>query len=82
MTAESTSFLIESRSPPTESSMRVSAPARSAAMAFLTSASTSTISDEVPILAFTLVLRPMPMPTRAEARLLFKGMTHLPSAIF
>ena len=75
-----TSRRTKSKSPPTLNSIKVSAPLSCAASAFLTSKSISLISVDVPILAFTLLVRPSPTPTGIEPCLRPPIMTIVPFA--
>ena len=56
-------FLLHSLiSPPVERSMTVSVPADSATLNFSSSSSINALSEDVPMLAFTFINRPSPMP--------------------
>src|SRR5665648_1219347 len=71
---------IASRSPPVDKSIKVLAPYFTAISAFSISASTSTKSRDVPILAFILVLISAPIPDGIVSRFTFLGMVTYPFA--
>ena len=75
-----TLLLITSKSPPILNSIKQSAPWSIAICAFLTSSSKSTISVEVPTVAFTLVLRPAPIPEASMSLFTLLGITIVPLA--
>ncbi len=73
-------LLISSKSPPTESSIKVSALLAMATLAFSSSISKSHISVEVPIVALTFVRSPAPIPTAFTSLPLLLGMAMVPWA--